>query len=81
MNNKTVTREEKKHNLRVIIAEAMDSINELKEQLDGIDEKSECAKLLIDDLIMIKSEAMVELLRLKLSEELTIDEEMTEELE
>jgi hypothetical protein len=68
----------KKKHWRSIIAEATDTIIDLKDQLTEMDEKEECVKLLIDDLIMIRSEATVELLRIKVSEGYELDEKEEE---
>jgi hypothetical protein len=73
---------QKKH-WRSIIVEAMDEINDLSSQFEGLytDGKDEIIKLLIGDLKMIKAEATVELLRIKVQEGYELFKEKEEDKE
>jgi len=79
MNKSTDIEIQKKH-WRSIIAEALDEIKELQEQLPtDLTEKNDVAKILIEDLKMIKAEATVELLRIRISEGYELSKEEKEE--
>lgn len=59
--------------LNSIITQAMDNIQELTKQMFGRHEKVELIKEYVDELEMIKNDAIVELLRLRLDK---VKEEM-----